>query len=44
VLTTTNKRQLDSLVGQETGAIEVVGKPYDLEAIVDAVTRGLEEP
>ena len=42
ILTTTNKMQLDSLAGQETGAIEIVGKPYDLEAIANAVTRGLE--
>ena len=42
VLTTTHKEHLDSLAGQDTGAIEIVGKPYDLQAIVDAVTRGLE--
>jgi CheY-like chemotaxis protein len=43
VLTTTNKKHLDSLAGLETGAIEIVGKPYDLQAIADAVTRGLEK-
>lgn len=42
VLTTTNKKHLDTLAGQETGAIEIVGKPYDLEAIADGVSRGLE--
>ena len=42
VLTTTHKKHLDSLAGQETGAIEIVGKPYDLHAIVDAVARGIE--
>ena len=42
VLTTTNKQQLDSLVGRDTGAIEIVGKPYDLQMIVDAVQRGIE--
>ena len=36
VVTTTNKRRLDELVGP-TDAIEIVGKPYDLERIVDAV-------
>ena len=41
VLTTTNKQQLDSLAG-DTGALEIVGKPYDMQAIADAVTRGLE--
>ncbi len=38
VLTTTNKRVLESLVGQ-TEAIEIVGKPYDLDQIVKAVKR-----
>lgn len=42
VLTTMNKQQLDSLVGCDTGAIEIVGKPYDLTAIADAVERGPE--
>jgi DNA-binding NarL/FixJ family response regulator len=36
VLTTTNKRALESLVGP-TDAIEIVGKPYDMEQIVTAV-------
>lgn len=39
VVTTTNKRALDKLVGTETGAIEIVGKPYDLQVIVEAVQR-----
>ena len=38
VLTTTNKRVLDRLVGP-TPAQEIVGKPYDLEALVAAVRR-----
>ena len=41
VLTTTHKQHLDSLVGRDTGAIEIVGKPYDLDAIVDAVTQAI---
>lgn len=42
VLTTTHKQHLDELAGQDTGAIEIIGKPYDLELIVDAVVRALE--
>jgi CheY-like chemotaxis protein len=42
VLTTTNKKNLDALVGHDTGAIEVVGKPYDIELIVDTVVRAID--
>lgn len=40
IITTTNKRVLASVVG-ETEAREIIGKPYDLEALVDAVRRAL---
>lgn len=40
VLTTTNKRVLDAIVGP-TEALEIVGKPFDLDAIVAAVRRAL---
>jgi CheY-like chemotaxis protein len=40
VLTTTNKPVLDKLVG-ETEALEIIGKPYDLQLVVDAVQRAL---
>jgi DNA-binding response OmpR family regulator len=38
VVTTTNQRILTSLVG-ETGAIEIVGKPYDLDHLATSVRR-----
>jgi CheY-like chemotaxis protein len=42
VLTTTHKQHLGALAGEDTRAIEIVGKPYDLEAIADAVVRSVE--
>lgn len=38
VLTTTNKRVLDGMVGG-TETLEIIGKPYDLNQIVKAVDR-----
>jgi DNA-binding response OmpR family regulator len=40
VLTTTNKKRLEELVGP-TDAFEIVGKPYDLEMIVGAVKASI---
>lgn len=41
VLTTTNERALTELVGP-TPTIEIVGKPYDLQRLADAVGRALD--
>jgi len=40
VFTTTNKRALEEIVGP-TATLEIVGKPYDLEALAAAVARAL---
>jgi DNA-binding response OmpR family regulator len=40
VLTTTNKPVLERLVG-ENEALEIVGKPYDLQCVIDAVRAAL---
>jgi CheY-like chemotaxis protein len=39
VVTTTNKRVLEQLIGEKTEAHEIIGKPYDLQSIVEAVRR-----
>ena len=43
VLTTTNKNRLDEVVGCDSFAIEVVGKPYDLQQIMTAMIGALEQ-
>jgi DNA-binding response OmpR family regulator len=43
VLTTTNKDRLDEVVGDDSRAIEIVGKPYDLQQIMTAVARALQQ-
>ena len=42
VVTTTNKARVDTLVGRDSGGLEIVGTPYDLQGIVEAVTRAIE--
>jgi DNA-binding response OmpR family regulator len=42
VVTTTNKRRLEELVGSDaSGVLEIVGKPYDLQQIVAGVKAAL---
>lgn len=41
VLTTTNKRRLDEIVGTDSSSIEIVGKPYDLGQISAAIHSAL---
>jgi DNA-binding NtrC family response regulator len=43
VLTTTHLQHLNDVAGEDVGALEIVGKPYDLQAVVDAVARQLDE-
>ncbi len=43
VLTTTNKDRLDEVVGQDSLAIEVVGKPYDLQRIMSAILAAMPQ-
>ena len=41
VVTTTNKRALEEMVGP-VEAIEIIGKPYDLQMLLDAVGRAMK--
>jgi DNA-binding response OmpR family regulator len=43
VLTTTNKNRLDETVGKDSEALEIVGKPYDLDQIKEAIYAALKE-
>jgi DNA-binding NtrC family response regulator len=42
VLTSTNKRHLEALAGPDMHIYEIVGKPVDLDAIVQAVREALK--
>ena len=42
VLTTTNKPQVDALVSRDSARVEVLGKPYDPQDVLDAVKRAIE--
>lgn len=41
VITTTHKANLEQLVGP-TDAIEIIGKPYDLEQVVASIKRAID--
>jgi DNA-binding NtrC family response regulator len=43
VVTTTHLQHLRELTGDTVEAIEIIGKPYDLQAIVDAVERAVDD-
>jgi len=43
VLTTTNKMRLDEVAGNDSAAIEIVGKPYDLQQITTAIEAALSK-
>jgi DNA-binding response OmpR family regulator len=42
VLTTTNKKRLDEILGADSAAFEIVGKPYDLGQIRHAIDAALK--
>jgi DNA-binding NtrC family response regulator len=41
ILTTTNKTALEQLVGK-TDAIEIIGKPFDLEEVITSIKQKLQ--
>ena len=42
VLTTTNRQRLDEVIGEDSEAFEIVGKPYDLNQIKGALDIALK--
>jgi len=42
VITTTNKKRLDEMLGADSAAFEIVGKPYDLNQIRNAIDAALK--
>jgi DNA-binding response OmpR family regulator len=44
VVTTTNKKRLDEVLGTDSAAFEIVGKPYDLAEIRNAIDGALKRP
>ena len=42
VLTSTNPARLREVAGADEPVFEIIGKPYDLQAIVDAVKKSLD--
>jgi len=44
VLTTTNVAQVQRAVGAQESFCEIIGKPYDLDRIVDAVRKAVKVP
>ena len=43
VVTTTNKQRLDEILGADSAALEIVGKPYDLDQIRRAIAASLPD-
>lgn len=42
IYTTTNKIALKKVVGDDLGAIEILGKPMDIEELVEAVRKAMK--
>jgi CheY-like chemotaxis protein len=42
IVTTTNARRLQEIVGTDAQVFAIVGKPYDLDQIVNAVTSAID--
>lgn len=42
VLTSTNPQRLQQIADPDQPVFEIIGKPYDLRIIIDAVRKGLE--
>ena len=44
ILTSTNERRTHEIVGSDEIIFEIVGKPFDLDQLIEIVARAMPQP